>query len=59
MGISQAERDLLAGWPKADRRKAERRKDTETAKNWKGMERRICDRRDQNCLQYREKPYFN
>jgi hypothetical protein len=29
----------------ADRRKAERRRDRETARRWMGLERRIADRR--------------
>ncbi len=49
MGISQAEKDILFGTGVVERRKEERRKDRETAKNWKGMERRVCDRRGNGC----------
>lgn len=45
MGVSQLEREALAGWPMVERRKGERRKDVETARNWKGLERRIAERR--------------
>jgi hypothetical protein len=34
----------------ADRRKAERRRDRETARRWMGLERRIADRRSSEEL---------
>jgi hypothetical protein len=56
MGISQAEREMLSKRPRRERRKGERRKDTETARHWKGMERRVFERRSLEVSDLFKKP---
>jgi hypothetical protein len=48
MGITQAEREMLSRRPRRERRKGERRKNIDAAKQWKGMERRMFERRSSN-----------
>lgn len=55
MGVTQAEKEMLSRFPKHERRKQERRKNVEAAKQWKGMERRMFERRSFDVLNSFEK----